>query len=351
MPGSLRIRLTQEEKQQLYLLSNQAQTPRRTKTRIEILKLSDRGWKVEQIALELTCSPATVRRTIARWINQDKEGLFDAPRRGRTRKWQKEDLEFLEKCLELEPRTYNSRQLSELLKQERQVELSAERVRKILKKKEWKWKRTKVSLKGKQNSLIKARKSADLERLKLFEREGLRRLKYLDESGFCLWSPVSYTSVKKGEQKEIKQTKRRGVRLSVLGIFEENNSFEYGLVLGEIKSDTYLKMIDWQAEQAQEHFRKTREITVIVQDNYTVHKSHKVKDKEPEWRSKGLEFFFLSSYSPELNQIEPEWHQLKTHELAGRMFEDEYDLALAVMEGIEERSQKNNCTCQRFRFN
>ncbi|NJP19981.1 MAG: helix-turn-helix domain-containing protein [Hydrococcus sp. CRU_1_1] len=90
MPRALRIRLTEEEKQQLYFLSNQVKTTKRTKTRIEVLKLSDRGWKVEQIALELNCAPATVRRTIARWFSQEKEGLFDAPRSGRTRRSQKE---------------------------------------------------------------------------------------------------------------------------------------------------------------------------------------------------------------------------------------------------------------------
>jgi putative transposase len=177
------------------------------------------------------------------------------------------------------------------------------------------------------------------------------RLKYLDEAGFCLWSPVSYSYIKKGEQKEIKQTKNRGRRLSIIGIFEKDQSFEYGLVLGGVKSDVYIKIMDWQAKKAQEHLEKTGEITVIVQDNYSVHKSQKVKPKELEWQEKGLEFFFLSSYSPELNQIEPEWHQLKTHELAGRMFDDEFDLAQAVIQAIESRSQKNNCTCQRFRFN
>ncbi|NJM89880.1 MAG: hypothetical protein HC847_24770 [Hydrococcus sp. RU_2_2] len=86
---------------------------------------------------------------------------------------------------------------------------------------------------------------ADKETLKRYEEEGVVRLKYLDEAGFCLWSPVSYSYIKKGEQKEIKPTKNRGRRLSIIGIFEKDKSFEY---------------------------------------------------------------------SPELNQIEPEWHQLKTHE-------------------------------------
>jgi hypothetical protein len=40
--------------------------------------------------------------------------------------------------------------------------------------------------------------------------------------------------------------------------------------LGGIKSDTYLKIMDWQANQAQEHLERTGEITVIIQDNYSV---------------------------------------------------------------------------------
>ncbi|NET82791.1 MAG: hypothetical protein F6J94_12925 [Moorea sp. SIO1F2] len=33
----------------------------------------------------------------------------------------------------------------------------------------------------------------------------------------------------------------------------------------------------------------------------------------------------LPSYSPELNRIEKEWQRLKEDELAGQMFEDEYE--------------------------
>ena len=52
-----------------------------------------------------------------------------------------------------------------------------------------------------------------------------------------------------------------------------------------------------------------------------------------------------------MNRIEDEWHQLKTHEIAGRMFEDEYDLALAIMDGMEARSLKGGYTLERFKFN
>ncbi|MBE9144066.1 helix-turn-helix domain-containing protein [Planktothrix mougeotii LEGE 06226] len=96
---------------------------------------SNGGWGVSKIAKNLRCSEAMVRRTISRWINQEKEGLFDAPRPGRKRKWEEKDIEYLETCIETDERTYNSRQLSEKLLRERAIALSGERIRKILKKK------------------------------------------------------------------------------------------------------------------------------------------------------------------------------------------------------------------------
>jgi transposase len=56
------------------------------------------------------------------------------------------------------------------------------------------------------------------------------------------------------------------------------------------------------------------------------------------WEACGLYFFFLPKYCSELNPIEPEWHQVKTHELRGHMFEHELDLVYAVIDGIDART-------------
>ena len=69
------------------------------------------------------------------------------------------------------------------------------------------------------------------------------------------------------------------------------------------------------------------------------------------WQEQGLFLFQLPKYSSEMNLIEAEWHQIKTHELAGRIFEDEYDLAIAVIEGVEARAQQRQLTTERFLFN
>ncbi|NEP51424.1 MAG: transposase [Moorea sp. SIO3C2] len=181
------------------------------------------------------------------------------------------------------------------------------------------------------------------------------KLKYLDEAGFSLWSPVSYSYIKVGEQKQIYQSKKRGKRLNILGVYEPQKSFNYTLKLGSIKKDNLIKFLDKEAQEAKTNRLKTGIDTVIVLDNSSSHKSHQVRVKEKEWLEMGLYLFFLPTYSPELNLIEGEWHQLKAmqrglggfpherlhqenHQISGRMFEDEYDLALAVKEGIQNRS-------------
>lgn len=90
-------------------------------------------------------------------------------------------------------------------------------------------------------------------------------MKFLDESGFCLWSPVSYTYCPIGQQKVLQQTTRRGRRLSILGFYSQGISFEYGLKLGSFNRDSYLKLMHWQAEKAQARYAATGMITVIVQ--------------------------------------------------------------------------------------
>lgn len=190
-----------------------------------------------------------------------------------------------------------------------------------------------------------------METLQKAEKEGIISLKYLDESGFGQLATVSYSYSKVGSQKLIEQPKNRGKRISIIGILEIDKSFDYGLVMGGVKSKAFLKMIDWLAEKAAIEFQEIGKITVIVMDNYSLHKSRAIKAEISRWETKGLYFFYLPPYSPELNLIEPEWHQIKTHEIAGKMFEWEYDLIKAIIFGIDNRNQKKDYICERFKFN
>lgn len=186
--------------------------------------------------------------------------------------------------------------------------------------------------------------------LELSAASGEIDLFYADESGFCLWMPVTYSYYFQGKQKRQEQTSSKGRRVSILGLFQPLLGFVYGLVLGSFNSKRYIKMMDEQAEGAQQVLSQTGKIRVIAQDNGPIHTSKAVQQKWPEWEAKGLYMFFFAKYCSEMNPIEGEWHQIKTHELGGRMFEDELELAYAVMDGIDARAKAGGYQAERFKF-
>jgi transposase len=108
--------------------------------------------------------------------------------------------------------------------------------------------------------------------------------------------------------------------------------------------------MDEQASQAKTVLEETGRIRVIVQDNGPVHTCKKVKAKWSEWEAQGLIFFFLPKYCSEMNPMETEWHQLKTHELRGQIFDDELDLAYAVIDDIDARAEVGGYDAERFQF-
>jgi transposase len=135
MPAPLRIVLTPDENRTLAELRQAATVPQRTRERAHMLCLNAEGWNVPQIAQMFHCHEHTVRATVRRWQTKGLGGLWEAPGRGAKPKWQAADLEYLSQCLLEDERTYNSVQLAQKLKQERLVDLSSDRLRRVLKKK------------------------------------------------------------------------------------------------------------------------------------------------------------------------------------------------------------------------
>jgi hypothetical protein len=110
----------------------------------------------------------------------------------------------LEECLRTQPHTYNSHQLTEKLEQERSIKLSPDRLRRVLKK---------------SGSIGSGPGRATKQN---------NTRKYLDKSGFCLWSEPGYTYYFRGKQKRLEQTFASGRRLSIIGFIEQQISFVYG---------------------------------------------------------------------------------------------------------------------------
>ena len=130
----LRIFLNSQEKITLRELRSSECVPQRTRDRAFVLLLNAQGLTNSQIAKGLDLAESTVRQTIHRWQELGLAGLWDAPGRGVKPRAQESDWMHLEQCLEQEPRTYNSRQLAQKLATERQINLSPDRIRRVLKK-------------------------------------------------------------------------------------------------------------------------------------------------------------------------------------------------------------------------
>lgn len=134
MGARLRVFLTAEEERTLFELRRATTVPQRVKDRAEVVRLNCRGWYVEKIAAHCNWHVKTVRETLHRWEKQGLGGLWDALHPGGKRRWAPGDLEYLEGVLRTAARTYSSPQLAEKLAQERQVQLSPDRLRRVLKK-------------------------------------------------------------------------------------------------------------------------------------------------------------------------------------------------------------------------
>jgi transposase len=74
---------------------------------------------------------------------------------------------------------------------------------------------------------------------------------------------------------------------------------------------------------------------VLVEDNGPIHRS-KVSFAALTARSHRLTVEWLPKYAPELNDIEPVWHDLKAHHLAHQTFADATMLDLAIHKAVKD---------------
>lgn len=164
-------------------------------------------------------------------------------------------------------------------------------------------------------------------------------------------SPTDYGYGRRGEQKRIRQNRRRARRINIFGIWEPKVRFDYALMVGTLKTPTDVQLMECLAQTAATHLLETGQITVIIHDNASVHKSSLARQQHQRWQQQGLYVFFLPPYRTHLNRIEDEWLHLKRDELAGQVFEDEYELAIAIINGINNRANHGQYQVERFTFN
>jgi transposase len=179
----------------------------------------------------------------------------------------------------------------------------------------------------------RAVKQADLETLELAAQADWVDLKYLDEAGFCLWSPVSYSYSPIGEQKRLEQTSQRyGHRISILGLWQPGE--------GLIASTPIMGAVDgltFEAFIARKLVPKLWEGACVVMDNCSIHLG---KEIEALINGVGARLIYLPPYSPDFSPIENLWSKIKSilRSLEARTYPD---LSKALNEAFDKIALKD----------
>jgi transposase len=78
---------------------------------------------------------------------------------------------------------------------------------------------------------------------------------------------------------------------------------------------------------------------VVVLDNAGIHTSKQVKAERKALSRQGIYLYFLPPYSPELNEIEPVFKQVKHHDIPVRSHTSKAALRTSVEGGFATRAQ------------
>jgi putative transposase len=187
---------------------------------------------------------------------------------------------------------------------------------------------------------------------------------HLDEAGFSMTLPSCRSWFPEGDRLHVPYAAPQGRRVNALGAHFTHGPaaghFEYqswaclpksrakkqrktpgqlaaahGLQVdevGPIDSERLLAFV-WRAagrpKAALAGWKRERPLMVIL-DNYSVPKSQQVVEARSQLAAADVHLVYLPSYSPELSRIEPDWNDIKQHQLPVRSFEQVAELKRAV---------------------
>ena len=141
MPTARFIRLTAEEDDMLRKMEQNPQLRAKVRQRCQVLRLSNQGWKVGQVAAYTGRSDTSIGRDFDRWKRGSVAGLANSPPPGNSATLGEAARAFLRECL-AEDRTWNAPQLADVLAEHVKVRVDPETVRRHLHEMNYSWKRT-----------------------------------------------------------------------------------------------------------------------------------------------------------------------------------------------------------------
>lgn len=258
------------------------------------------GHLMRELARIFKVHQNTVTNWLNAWFSDGLAGLYNKSGRGRPSILTAEEKQRVKEEVKKHPQ--KAILVLDWIKKELGKTISKETLKRVLKSVGMTWHRARRVMSGKPDEEDYKQKKAALEKLKESEKQGDLTIYYMDESGFSLTPYVPYCWQEKGEKVELPSKKSAG--LNILGFLNKDNDLKAYSCQGSIDSKLVITFID--------HFVKTITApTVVVIDNAPIHHAKIFAEKTAEWQQKGLEIFFLPTYSPQLNLIEILWKKIK----------------------------------------
>jgi hypothetical protein len=197
---------------------------------------------------------------------------------------------------------------------------------------------------------------------------------HLDEAGFALTLPTTYTWYLQGERLRVPYQAPQGRRVNAIGAYfthgpqagrlefqswavlpksqaktprttPEERAAAHGLTVdevGPIDAERLLRFL-WQIAGRPAHaapdWKRARPLVVAL-DNYAVHTGAAVQAARPQLAAANVQLVYLARYCPEQSDIEPIWNDVKQHQLPIRSFERVADLKAAVDAALARKAQQ-----------
>jgi transposase len=195
----------------------------------------------------------------------------------------------------------------------------------------------------------------------------------LDEAGFALTLPTTYSWSVQGVRLRVPYQAPQGRRVNVIGAYfthgpdagrlasqswavlpksrartprrtPEERAAAHGLSAAEVGPIDAARLVAffWQIAgrpaEAPPTWRRARPL-VIALDNYSVHTSQTVVAAQPQLAAANITLVYLARYCPEQSGIEPIWNDVKAHHLPVRSYEQVADLKGAVDDALARTAQ------------
>ncbi len=146
-----------------------------------------------------------------------------------------------------------------------------------------------------------------------------------------------------GERKRIPFENPEGRRLNLLAALDKGGPAPGIYWVGKPKSFLAEEFLRFLFE-----LPKVRLPRVVVIDNGSLHKNSVVKAALPALWARRIYLYYLPPYSPELNDIEPWFRNLKHHEMAVRSYKSLGDLEEAVDHALTNMEARLIPKCQPY---